>query len=209
MRIDWIVPEGDLVTLPAVLNEWLTKGDKVLSYVKNKNTVVQAGGNLGVFPYYLSKHFGTVLTFEPVPETYICLQRNTKDILNIIAVNNALGAKNSKADIDLVIPGNCGATNLKYTETGDIHVIALDGLALSALDLVWLDVEGFEVEALKGMSKHINNYKPVIVLENKGLIPGFGGDLDGSTKLRDWMLETFNYTLAERLMRDDIYIHVD
>jgi len=207
MRLDWKIPEGDKVTLPAVLEEWNTKGDRVLSYVKNKNTVVQAGGNVGVFPYYLSKHFGTVLTFEPVPKIYDCLVANTNSIYNIIPMQNALGAKESKAEIDLVIPGNCGATSLKYLDSGSIYVIDLDSHTLPALDLVWLDIEGFEVEALKGMSKHIENFKPVIVLENKGLIPDFGGGLEGSTKLRDWMLNTFNYIFVERLMRDDIYIY--
>jgi len=204
--MNWVVPEGDKVTVRDIENEWKNKGKQVVSLCKNKHTVVQAGGNLGIFPYYLSSYFEKVYTFEPVKKNFNCLIKNTKDIPNILKFEYGLGDKFASAKIEKEIPGNCGAIGLQYSEENELSIIPLDSYSLDNLDLLWLDVEGFEVKALKGAKNSILKYKPVIVLENNGLIHEFPGDLKGSKELRTWMKNTFNYKLHNRIMRDDIYV---
>ena len=53
-------PEGDESTPPAVYNEWDKKGQAICDMVPIKNTVVQAGGNAGLFPINLSSYFTKV-----------------------------------------------------------------------------------------------------------------------------------------------------
>ena len=202
-------PENDKETPPAVNNEWKQKGKVVLSFVKNKNVVVQAGANAGFFPINLAKSFHKVITFEPIPYIWDCLVKNINDrphIDNITFYNKGVGSQNSVGSQDLKRKKNSGASSIKYDVSGNIEIVTIDSLELEGMDLLWLDIEGFEVEALIGAKKTIQKYKPVIVLENKGLIKGWGGDLNGSKKLVRWMKTEFNYNRHTRLMRDDVYI---
>jgi len=207
--MNWVVPHGDKRTVQYSEQEWKTKGKTIVSLCKNKHTAVQAGGNIGIFPYYLANYFDEVHTFEPIKKNFDCLIENTKGIHNIVSFNHGLGDKFACAEIKRESAGNCGAIRLQYSKSppkNKLSIIPLDSCGLDALDLLWLDVEGFEVKALKGAMVHIEEFKPVIVLENNGLIHEFPGELEGSKELRIWMRYTFGYKLHSRLMRDDIYI---
>ena len=82
----------------------------------------------------------------------------------------------------------------------------IDNMGLDRLDLLWLDIEGFELEAIQGGELTIRQYKPIIVLENNGLIFGEYNP-DGDQRVVDWMLK-FGYERKQRIMRDDIYAPV-
>jgi FkbM family methyltransferase len=205
---DLYFPDGDEATPPAVYNEWENKGEKICNMVKNKDTVVQAGGNAGLFPIKLSEYFQRVITFEPIPETYQAFQQNLADRPHIKSIElhrMGLGSAKGAADKVVIDSKNHGANQIHMSNTGSIPVVPLDSLELRNVNLIWFDIEGSEVEALKGAVNTINSCKPIIVLENKGLIPGFGGSLEGAPKVVDWMKETFNYVKIDRLMRDDIF----
>lgn len=207
--MSWLTPLGDKVTVRDIENEWTIKGEFIVNLCKKKHMVVQAGGNIGIFPYYLSAHFNKVITFEPIKKNIICLRENTKDILNIYIIPEGLGDISSQAIIELEKPGNCGAIRLQYTDDNtDIWITQLDKYKLLYLDLLWLDVEGFEVKALKGAYNSINKFKPIIVIENNGLIHEFPSDKEGSQDFRDWMKIEFNYKFYTRMMRDDIFIPI-
>ena len=204
--MSWVVPEGDTKTIPAIELEWKNKAETILSLCKNKDVVVQAGGNLGVFPFYLSKIFKEVYTFEPVPKNFKCLIENIMGRGNIHTYEYGLGDNWGHTSILKEVPQNCGAIQLEYCDDGEMSVIPLDFLILDSMDLLWLDVEGFEVKALKGASKSIAEYRPVIVAENNGIMPEFPADLDGSKDFRNWVQKEFNYKFHSRIMRDDIYV---
>ena len=211
---DLWVPEGDTKTAPANYKEWEEKGQVIVDLCSGHNTVVQAGGNLGYFAIKLAKHFANVLTFEPMPDTWECMIKNITELSdagdNIISVNQALGAVEGTARADYVKPDNCGATRLAMNDAGDLDVTTIDKVMgfsnLGSCDLIWLDIEGFEVEALKGAATTIREFNPVIVLENKGLIPGYGGNLHGAKLVDDWLRKEFGYSKHSRMMRDDIYV---
>lgn len=206
--ISWVVPEGDTKTVGYAENEWKVKGETVVNLCKSKNTVVQAGGNIGIFPYYLSKYFKEVITFEPVPKNITCLYNNTKYISNIQAIEKGLGDKCFSAEIIKEQKGNSGAIQLEYCSYSKIKIIPLDSIKLTNLDLLWLDLEGFEARALIGAFTHIEKFKPVIVIENNGLVIEFPSDKNGSVRLRKWMKFMFNYTFHARMMRDDLFLPV-
>ena len=64
--------------------------------------------------------------------------------------------------------GNCGTCYLS-DEKGYRAVIPIDSLPLSSCDLIQLDIEGYELEALKGAKETIEKFNPVIVVELKEL----------------------------------------
>lgn len=196
----WWFPDGNLATAQAIFHEWDEKNKYVLSLVKDKRTCIQAGGNVGVFAKRLANSFNKVITFEPMPENLECLKEN-KMSDNVEIMEGALGDKIGYAHIDSTIPNNCGATQV--AEGGDIPMFTIDSLE-EPVDLIWLDIEGYEYKALQGAMETIDKYNPVIVIENKGLIQGFGGDLNGSIKFVEWM-SSIGYKRQRRIMRDDIY----
>lgn len=203
----WVVPNiSNNRTLEYSVKEWANKYKYILSLCQNKRTVVQAGGNIGVFPYHLSFYFDKVITYEPIYKNYEALVLNTTIRDNITIFNAGLGSRISAAKIKAEQPNNSGAIQLEYTEEiGSIHTTSLDLQDIKDLDLLWLDVEGFEVEALKGALDTINKNKPIIVVENNGLIPEFPSSLEGSIAFREWV-ESLGYKYINRIMRDDIFI---
>lgn len=204
----WWIPDGDKQILEAVKYEWSQKSDYALSLCKNRDMVVQAGANIGYFPVKLSRVFNKVVSFEPFALNIEACKLNLtlRGVENVSLYEAALGDTHCGVSILEAPSHNCGAVTVGGE--GSIPSIKLDDLDLDCCDLVWLDVEGYEWKAILGSLLTIEKYKPVIILENKGLIPGFGGDFNGSEMLRRKMIE-LGYCLVSRMMRDDFYVHKD
>ncbi len=137
---------------------------KFLALVPGRQTVVQAGGNVGVYPAHLAKHFQHVFTFEPDPVNFGLLSENIKLVKgNIRAFNAALGAEDGTCGLRMPDPTNTGGVFV-YGK-GETPVRRLDGLGLDSCDLIWLDVEGSELDALKGADDTIARCRPAVIVE--------------------------------------------
>lgn len=203
---EYWVPDSEKV-LNDIVYEWNTKGEIVLNACKKKEYCLQAGGHVGVFPIQLSRYFNKVVTFEPWEENFDCLARNIeqREINNIDKYCAGLGQETGYASLVRQKEGNTGSTQIKPTEKGSVAITTIDILNMEGLDLLWLDIEGMELQALEGGRNTIEKFQPLIVLENNGLI--FSGKFipEGEPKLEQYMLEKFSYKKVARLMRDDVY----
>lgn len=132
---------------------------------KQRKVVVQAGGNIGAWPQYLSHLFETVYTFEPEPTNYECLLLNCKSV-NVRPMRAALSDKPDKLSLRFSAV-NIGGHSMKREE-GDVQAVTIDQLNLPACDLIVLDVEGWEYQALAGGLATIDRYSPIIMLEERG-----------------------------------------
>jgi len=94
--------------------------------------------------------------------------------------------------------GNVGAYTVK--PGGILPTMRIDDLGLDACDLIYLDVEGSELNALRGAAVTIDRYKPVIAIEENELCEQFGVSR-GEVGL--W-LQTFGYREIAR-SHNDIY----
>ncbi len=158
---------------------------RFLEHVKGKQVVVQAGGNAGVYPAYLAQHFEYVHTFEPDPDNYACLVQNIGKVPgNIRAYNAALGEANGTCGLRMNQLGNAGS--MAVQGEGDIPVRTIDGLDLPACDLIWLDVEGYEVNVLKGAEKTIERFWPAVIIEQNGLATSYNVPAGAAT---EWLYE--------------------
>jgi hypothetical protein len=82
---------------------------------------------------------------------------------------------------------------------GDIAPIdTLDSLNLPALDLLYLDIEGFEMMAIIGGLETIVKFKPVIAIEDKGLSERYGYKQGQAEKF----LASHGYEVVARPHRD-------
>lgn len=133
--------------------------------------VVQAGGNCGVWPRALGQRFDRVYTFEPCPVNFRCLAANASEE-NIYKFNAALGRRPELVGLARD-PRNIGAHYVDR-KTGEIPTMRVDDLALDACDLILLDVEGFEFNAICGAWETIKRHRPVIVVEDRGFSERYG-----------------------------------
>lgn len=202
---EWYYPYGNRFTAESIFTEWENKGKYVLSLVKNKKMCIQAGCNVGYFPEKLSNFFEEVHTWEPADNNIACIEKNS--LPNNVKVHYAaLGDEIGSVHISQTYEDNCGATQV--APGGDIPMETIDQFEFEP-GLIWLDIEGYEYRALLGAKNTIDKHKPVIVIENKGHMPEFGGGKfmpDGDDNFVAWM-KTINYKRIRRMMRDDIYIY--
>jgi FkbM family methyltransferase len=138
----------------------------VLKYVKNKNIMIQAGGNCGFILSHFVKHFNAIYTFEPDPINFYCLCNNITSP-NVYKLQACLGDKQETVQTQQLIRVN------RLHDIGGVHVngdgstptIIIDNLNLKDCNLIQLDVEGYELKALKGAYNTIKKYKPVLCIE--------------------------------------------
>lgn len=199
---EWLWPESDTECMKVVFSS-LEDTKKAVSYCKQKRTCVQAGANMGVWPWALSKQFAHVVTFEPDPECFALAQENLLDRENIDIYCAGLWHKRGLCQMgfnDHERDNNRGAQFVVETDEGK-YLGRLDSLGLTDCDLIYLDIEGAELNALKGAEETIRRCKPVIAVEDKGLGERYGvlpGEVVG------YLVDTLGYVVRARPNRDVI-----
>ncbi len=161
----WVWPAND-VTSWLGQNEHKDLYKTILPYVKNKGVMVQAGGNCGFILSTFVDHFDFVYTFEPDTVNFYCLSQNVT-AENVFKMQACLGESNGTTRVQqLVREGHDHDTGgVHVAGDGYLPLIAIDSLNLPGCDLIQLDVEGFELKALKGAVNTIKKYKPVLCVE--------------------------------------------
>ena len=194
----WHVPEIDECCINAILVE-LPDLNASYQFVKDFRTVIQAGGNVGVFPASMANRFERVITVEPDFVNYQALLLNTKGIVNIEHAQAAFGDKEGRAAVDHPYPENIGAHQLKAGN--EVRVMPIDYFMVHDCDFIQLDVEGYEHLALLGAEQTIKQTYPVITLELKGFGLRYGySDEDTISLLQSW-----GYEIVGRVNRDVIF----
>lgn len=185
--------------MPRILQKSLSIIDRVLEFVPNRGVVVQAGGNCGLWPRKLGEVFETVYTFEPDHENFIALALNTRGCPNVVKFQAALGDEAAFVDMQRTPEINCGA---HFVAGPGIHpVMTIDALGLTSCDLIYLDIEGRELAALRGAEKTISALKPTIGFEDNGCSERYGVKA-GETQ--EWLSSTFGYRVTETISSSDI-----
>jgi len=173
--------------------------ESVIPLCNRKNTAVQAGGNVGVYAKYLARHFDRVISYEPDKDNFDCLVRNVPEA-NVEKIRAALGDMAGSAGMERD-PINVGAHRI--AGDGDIPVVRIDDRKLDACDFLCLDVEGYEMFALKGAAETIRKFRPVILFESNGLGRNFcvePGDI------QKWLVDEYGYKEVARHGNDVVMV---
>lgn len=201
-RTRWAWPEGDR-KLIGVFHQ-VADVDVIMRHVPEgrRSVCVQAGGACGVWALRFSQFFETVYTFEPLADNFRCLMENLAGQDRILAAHCALSSHAARVRVqnDVCEADNWGAGYIVPDESG-VPAITLDSLELPALDLLQLDVEGAELQAVMGALKTIERYSPTICLEIKPL-----PHLPTGYEMPVELLEGIGYRVAERVHRDVILV---
>jgi FkbM family methyltransferase len=186
--------------------DWETSHKHLIDrHCTRKRTVIQAGGNLGMYPKLLSRQFEKVITFEPDLLNYDILQRNCVET-NITAFPLALGydhgvgvmRRPSRINVGMNYVENVGELDNLSPIQDKVDIIPLDRIMKPDLnvDLLMLDVEGSELSVLLGSKEIITMFRPVIFCERPTInVHSF--------------LEAYGYRKADTSAMDTVFIPWD
>lgn len=146
--------------------QWRAR-DSAVAVCEQKRICIDIGANVGLWACDLVKSFQQVIAFEPVAEFRECFKKNVLSP-NYVLEAVALGRTESFIEMNIV-EGNTGHSHINPTSlgTGTIPLKTLDSYNYENVDMIKIDVEGFEEEILAGAMNTILKNKPIIVVEQQ------------------------------------------
>jgi FkbM family methyltransferase len=149
---------------------------------------LDCGANIGVHTIEWAKRmsgWGQVIAIEAQERIYYALAGNIaiNNCFNARAIHAAVAAQSGTMKVpvpDYLSPGSFGSLELRrgentefigqpidYTEdkAATIRTLTIDSLGLARIDLIKLDVEGMELEALAGARGSIERARPILIVE--------------------------------------------
>jgi len=143
---------------PFTQNKCLLKFIKYCkSQSKKMNTVIDVGAWCGTWSKAIEPFAKKVIAFEPDTVHFECLQRNCT-----INCNPRMEAVGSEIK-EISLTEDDFTQAKRVDKQGDIRMITLDHLNLSDVDMVKIDVEGYEMEVLKGAKKTLENVQYLMI----------------------------------------------
>lgn len=154
-----------------------TYEDGVVSYMsqvlKSGDSFVDAGANIGFISLHAQKcvgEKGSITAFEAHPDTYQILKRNCElnnfnsIDLQQVALGNTHGSIKIFDNWSINRGGASVVINSDNSEGIDVQLVKMDDYSLSP-KMIKVDVEGYELEVLKGAKQTIQKFLPELILE--------------------------------------------
>lgn len=195
---------------------------RILKRITNPGmTVLDIGANIGYYAILFSKlvgEKGKTHAFEPDSQNFAYLKFNTRKYRNIIVNDCAVGEEDKKMLLyhsDEVNVDHQTYDSGENRRTTEVKCIAIDSYFKNkeTVDMVKIDIQGYEYYALMGMRKTIERSKNVVIfgefwpygLKKSGADPGDfirflkemgfkvkmeGPNQDYSSKINDKWFET-------------------
>lgn len=144
--------------------------------IRETEVAIDVGANEGLFSYKMSKRFSKVYSFEINDEL-------TKNLAaynpgNVEIINKGLSSREGNAVLYIPVlkglpltgwaslsPGNCPDTQ-EHIEK-QVSICPLDKFGIQPVSFIKIDVEGHELEVLKGAANTFTNNRPIVLIEIK------------------------------------------
>src|SRR6201994_1877157 len=147
---------------------------------------IDCGANIGVHTIEWAKAmtgWGSVLSIEAQERIFYALAGNIaiNNCFNAVAINAAVSSESGVMQIpspNYLVPSSFGSLELRkrngnefigqhvdYENMVNVRKLAIDEYNLPRVDLIKIDVEGMEMEALAGAARTIERSHPVMLIE--------------------------------------------
>jgi FkbM family methyltransferase len=148
--------------------------EDIAKRVKKGSVIVDIGANIGNHTVFFGKVCeAQVFAFEPQSNIFEILKRNVEinNLSNQVSLyNTALGSTKGKGVLLVEDSNNLGSTRVFELESGNVEIITLDSILLNQvkhIEVIKIDVEGMELEVLKGSTQILETFKPLLYVETK------------------------------------------
>jgi len=150
--------------------------EKLFNLTTAESNVIDVGTNVGWTFLNFARRCdrGHVIGFEPDPENYEVCRFNVglNDFRNAILLPKGLGAERARLRMEVRTPGNRGGNRIATgtaVSSVMVDVEALDEVdalvSWSHVDLIKIDVEGYELHVLIGARRLLTTHKPKLFIE--------------------------------------------
>tara|TARA_B100000676_G_C17999045_1_gene799721 strand:+ start:184 stop:825 length:642 start_codon:yes stop_codon:yes gene_type:complete len=136
------------------LVEWCKTNDKKF------NLIVDVGAWCGTWTLSMLKYAKNIHCYEPNNLHYGCLTRNINSYSNVESYNQAVGNKDGYVKLTEEIATQNTRVLL---ENGETKINKLDSLGYKHVDFIKIDVEGLEMEVLKGAANTLENVEYLMI----------------------------------------------
>lgn len=142
--------------------------DLLLQLIDNHTVVYDIGSNVGYHATAFASRARTVYCFEANPRHFKVLQTNIGDRKNCLLYNMAVSSTEGEIlveDFDSSQVGNYGAVRVGADTGTRVPKRSLDSMHIQPPGLMKIDVEGHELDVLRGSYHLIKQHQPVIYFE--------------------------------------------
>lgn len=143
----------------------------IIGKVVKDGTILDIGSNIGNHSLFFLLERGARFSycFEPAKETFDILKKNME--INHLESRTKLfhagvGAGSGKGCIAFSRKKNTAYTQIEMQDNGDLEIIGIDDLNIKRkINFIKVDVEGFELEVIKGMVNTLEKDRPMMMIE--------------------------------------------
>ena len=179
----------------AQIEGWREKGyphmqDKCLNHFaewcesqhKKSTRIIDIGAWCGTWSMVMQEFAENINCYEPNKTHFECLEKNLAQYNHINLYNNAIGGSNGF--VKLTDDPATQNTRVIY-ETGDTSIYTLDHLNLNDVEMIKIDVEGLEMEVLKGATQTLENVQFIMIELNNNSKRYGSSNLEIESYLKD------------------------
>lgn len=161
----------------------------ISKFIHNSPVIIEAGAHIGTDTSEMARLWpsATIYAFEPIPEIFSQLKENTSLYDNVKCYEVALGSYTGKCEIFKSSGSSDGSSSVlapkehliyhpdvEFNTKVIVDIITLKDFfrkeKIDKVDLLWLDLQGFELEVLKVADNLLENvsavYTEVSLVEN-------------------------------------------
>lgn len=146
-------------------------------YPENNKIIIDCGANIGIYTLKAAiPKTNKVFSIEPNPMVFGRLKKNikTNNLVNVIPINKGIGCCRNrtrlywkKVTVSGSIKPEAKSKGKEWDKSVDVEIITLDDIIeqyhLQTVDLIKIDIEGSEYDALVGAKKTLNITKKLIL----------------------------------------------
>jgi len=213
----WLPDLGNDCVLHTIVNNQIWDHELV-SYIGTRvmpwSVVLDVGGNFGQMAVLFSKMLnrnGCVHVFEADPFIHSTMVKNILENQcdNVICYNNAVWHELGKTLIypkaDFIRFESYGSYGIDpNADNGQlVNSITIDSLNLKWVSLIKIDIQGSDLNAMKGAINTINRYRPIIIFEYESMF-----DEQFGTCWQDYLdfIESISYKITNTIGNVNIVI---